>query len=110
MKYKKLRNQVNSKIRSETKDFNNNRIDRAGNENEVWKIANEISNPQKANDWSLKSDKDALITDHEDIPNAFKCHGLEYCSKSLMLSNFYEIDAIAGLFYNIIKVMMKGPN
>ena len=27
-----------------------------------------------------------------------------------MLSNFYEIDAIAGPFYYIIKVMMKEPN
>ena len=44
-KYKKLRNQVNSNIRNETKDFNNNRIDKANDENEVWKVAKEIINP-----------------------------------------------------------------
>ena len=32
-KYKKLRNQVNNQIKKESLDFNNNRIDNAGNEN-----------------------------------------------------------------------------
>ena len=44
-KYKKLRNQVNSNIRTETKDFNNNRIDKAQDENEIWKVAKEITSP-----------------------------------------------------------------
>ena len=42
-KYKKLRNQVNSKVRKETMDHNNKRIDNAKNDNEVWNITKEIS-------------------------------------------------------------------
>ena len=34
-KYKKLRNQVNNKIRKDTIDFNNNRVDEAKDENEI---------------------------------------------------------------------------
>ena len=46
-KYRKLRNKVISKIRQESKDYNNNRIDNAGNENEVWNIARDIINAKK---------------------------------------------------------------
>ena len=34
-KYKKIRNQVNRLVRKDQLDFNNNRIDKAGDENEV---------------------------------------------------------------------------
>ena len=37
-----IRNQVTSKLRKETTDYNNNRIDLAEDENEVWKIAKDI--------------------------------------------------------------------
>ena len=42
-------------------------------------------------------------------------HGLAYCAKSSVTSELdieflLLIEAIAGPFYNIIKVMMKGPN
>ena len=41
-KYKKIRNKVTASIRKDTMDANNNRIDEAANENELWKITNEI--------------------------------------------------------------------
>ena len=44
VKYKKLRNSVTSCIRKDTIDFNNNRIDNASDENEVWKVTKEITN------------------------------------------------------------------
>ena len=46
-KYKKLRNVVNARIKKENYDHNNNKIDNAKNENEVWKITNDIINPTK---------------------------------------------------------------
>ena len=40
-KYKKLRNAVTSSIRKDIIDHNNNRIDNASDENEVWKVTKE---------------------------------------------------------------------
>ena len=44
---------VNSKIRKDSTNFNNNRIDEAGDENEVWKITKDIINPQTETEWSI---------------------------------------------------------
>ena len=76
-KYKKLRNQVINNIRIETRDFNNNRIDNAKDENEVWKVAKEIINPNGSNnDWSLKSN-DEIMVDQEEIANTFNSYFVE---------------------------------
>ena len=40
-------------IREENIDFNNNRISEAKNKSELWKIANEVTNPKKASEWSI---------------------------------------------------------
>ena len=45
-KYKMARNQVNSNIRKKSTDFNNNRINEAGNENEVWNVPKDIITTQ----------------------------------------------------------------
>ena len=37
-KYKRLRNKVNSELRKDIRKHNNNRVDRAKDENEIWKI------------------------------------------------------------------------
>ena len=34
-------------------DFNNNRVTESNSEAELWKIANEVNNPKKSNDWSI---------------------------------------------------------
>ena len=49
-KYRTLRNKVTSQIRRENIDFNNNRIEAADNEGELWKVTNEVLNPRKEND------------------------------------------------------------
>ena len=41
-KYKKLRNQVNSKIRAESVAFNEKRVNDANDENEIWNIVNDV--------------------------------------------------------------------
>ena len=51
-----MRNKVTSKIRKETVDFNNNRVAEANNESELWKIAKEVTNPQKISEWSIEID------------------------------------------------------
>ena len=70
MKYKKLRNTVTSRIRKETIDHNNNRIDNANDENEVWKVAKEIINPMKENLMTMKVN-DKLTEDPLLIANTF---------------------------------------
>ena len=65
----RLRNKVNAQIKRETIDFNNNRIDEARDENEVWKVAKDIIIPMKDNNWSMNvnnnlTDDPALIAHH----------------------------------------------
>ena len=40
------------------------------NFNEVWKVAREITNPRKSNDWSLKTDE-GIIYEPEKIANTY---------------------------------------
>jgi hypothetical protein len=55
-KYKKLRNKVNSQIRTD-----NERIKNETNENEHWKIGGEITKPQ--NESSCHNPKRKLVKD-----------------------------------------------
>ena len=52
-KYKTLRNKVTGKIRKEHIDYNNNRIEEADNERELWNVANDVLNPKKENEWNI---------------------------------------------------------
>ena len=45
-KFKRLRNRVNSELKKDMRAHNNARVDNAKDENEIWKIVNEISNPR----------------------------------------------------------------
>ena len=47
IKYKKLRNQVNSMIRKESFAYNNQRVKFVKNEGDIWKIVNDVVNPNK---------------------------------------------------------------
>ena len=69
-KYKKIRNRVTASIRKDTMDANNNRIDDAKDENEVWKIAKDIINPMKENNLSMNING-SLSNDPEEIANNF---------------------------------------
>ena len=89
----KLRNQVNSNIRNETKDFNNNRIDKAQDENEIWKVAKEITSPSgNPVNCSLKSDG-KLIDDPLQVATIFndyfvdKIMALKFLAQKMRKSN-----------------------
>ena len=47
--------------RQDSRDYNNKRIDSTKDENEAWKITNDIINPNKENNWSLKTGEDDKI-------------------------------------------------
>ena len=44
---------VTNLIRKENIDFNNNRIEEAKNERELWNITNDVLNPRKRSDWNI---------------------------------------------------------
>ena len=46
--------QSHQKHRQENIDFNNNRVNEAETEAELWKIANEVTNPKKQNEWAIE--------------------------------------------------------
>jgi hypothetical protein len=69
-RYKKLRNRVTNQIKNDTRQFNEERIEKAGDENEIWKVVNEVIKPKEKNQWKLKEgDKD--IEKEEEIANIF---------------------------------------
>ena len=79
-KYKKQRNSVTSQLRKENIDFNNNRVNEAKDDNEIWKIVKEVSNPNKSTEWSIKigeetttDEKVIAETFNKYIPFAIKC-------------------------------------
>ena len=70
IKYKKLRNRINSLVKSDTIKYNNTRVEQAKDENELWKIVKEITKPKEENKWSLKEEIE-IITDEADIAEIF---------------------------------------
>jgi hypothetical protein len=52
-KYNQLRNRENSEFKKDSINYNNDRIDKAKDENEVWKVVNDISNPTTSNKFTL---------------------------------------------------------
>lgn len=62
-KYKSLRNRVNSLIKSDTIKYNNDRIEKAEDENEIWKIVNEVTNPKSESKWTLEENGEKVEDD-----------------------------------------------
>jgi hypothetical protein len=52
-RYKKLHNRVTNQIRTDTRQFNEERIDKAGDKKEIWKLVNEVNKPKEKNQWKL---------------------------------------------------------
>jgi hypothetical protein len=97
-KYKKLRNLVNCKVRQESRDYNNNRIDKANDENEAWKITNDIINPNKEINWSMKTNEGDGSIETQDklvIGNSF---------------NKFFVSKIQNLKDNIDQTLVEDPN
>ena len=79
--YKVLRNKVTSQIRKENIDFNNNRIDKASNERELWNIANDVLNPRKESNWSITNPDGQKITDEGEVAEVFNDFFIEKVEK-----------------------------
>ena len=92
--YKILRNKVTSQIRKENIDFNNNRIEEAKNERELWNITNEVLNPRKETDWNVINKDGKNVTEEEDVAEAF---------------NDFFIEKVVQLKENIDKKLVEDP-
>jgi hypothetical protein len=79
-KYKKLRNKANSMITKEKIGENRRRMDEANNENEFWKIVNDISKPNNEQSWKLVNDKGST-TDEAEIAEELNNFFVEKISK-----------------------------
>ena len=55
----------------ENGDLNNNRVNEANNENEIWNIAKEVSEPRCNSQWELKSSETNTTKDHQIIADTF---------------------------------------
>ena len=69
--YKTLRNKVTGKIRKENIDFNNNRIEEANNERELWNVVKEVINPRKENNWNIITEDGGNIIAEKEVAEAF---------------------------------------
>ena len=70
-KYKKLRNSVNYQIKKENIKHNENRVDMAKSNSELWKIVNEVVKPRKENEWTIKTDENSVTSDPQEVANIF---------------------------------------
>ena len=74
---------MNKRVRSETKDFNNNRVSEANNESEEWNIVKEVSDPKSNTQWELKTAEGKTTIDHQEITDMFN---LFLCARSCALT------------------------
>ena len=69
-KYKHLRNRVISQLRRDTLQQNGDRIERAGNEGETWRIINDIIKPRSSASLTVRT-PEGEISDEEEIAEVF---------------------------------------
>ena len=92
--YKLQRNKVTAQIRKENVEYNNNRIEEATNEGELWKIANDVINPNKEKEWKIKKENGEMLTEETEVAEAF--------------NNFF-INKVESLKKNIDKTLIEDP-
>ena len=79
-KYKKLRNKVTNEIRKDTIRNNCERIEKADNEKEMWKIVNEVTKPKEDQVWRLKEES-GVIEEEKEIAEVFNKFFVEKIEK-----------------------------
>ena len=56
-----MRNKVTAKLRSDTIKQNGSKIEEAKDENEIWKIINNIKKPRSESEWKIKIEDKTTI-------------------------------------------------
>ena len=70
LKYKKLRNKVNSQLKKDNININNERVKSADSENEIWKVVKDITNPKRDSNIVLVEDN-KTIEDEREVAEIF---------------------------------------
>ena len=78
--YKRIRNEVTKRIRQDTIIFNEERINKAGDENELWKVVNDITKPRSETSWKLEEDG-REVEKEEEIADIFNNYFIEKIDK-----------------------------
>ena len=91
--YKKLRNRVVSELKKDNLNFNNERVNKAANENEIWKVVKDITNQGDTSSIKLM-EEGVLIEDEVEVAN--------------ILNDFF-VEKIHNLQENIDKNMVENP-
>lgn len=63
--YKRMRNVVTNNVRKDTIEYNEDRIEKAGDENKVWKVVNDITKPKTERGWELEEDGKEIKNEEE---------------------------------------------
>ena len=92
-KYRSLRNRVTNMIRQDERNLNQERMEKARTEDEVWKIVKEITEPKTEKHWRL-TEGDRLITEEQEVADIF---------------DRYFMDKIEKLKLNIEKEYVEEP-
>ena len=69
-KYKRLRNRVNSMVKSDTIKYNDERVEKACDENEIWRIVKEVTSPKNESKWTL-IEEGKTINDEQEVAEIF---------------------------------------
>ena len=93
IEYKKIRNSVTTKIRKDTIAHNEERIEKANDENEIWKVVNDIIAPKSETSWKL-NEAGKILEDKKEIAEVF---------------NEFFVEKIEKLKKNIDKKYLEEP-
>ena len=69
-KYRQLRNRAINQLRNDTLQQNSDRIDKADNEGETWKVVNEIIKPRTPNNITIRTPK-GDVTEEKEVAAIF---------------------------------------
>jgi hypothetical protein len=93
LKYRKLRNAATNQGRKDKKLYNEERIEKAADQREIWKVVNDVISPQFKKSLTLNEDG-KIIEDEKEIGNIF---------------NSFFIEKIINLRENIDQTMVTDP-
>ena len=66
-----LRNKVNHLVKKDNMAYNKARINKAKNENEIWRIVNDVTQPKKDVEFKLRTESGSSTSDNQKVADIF---------------------------------------
>ncbi len=73
LKYKILRNAATNQVRQDTNLYNEERIKKAADQKEIWKVVNDVISPQVKKNMTLNEDRKITEDKKEILSQLFLC-------------------------------------